>query len=60
MIPPTVLNVLTFFPLNGGCSEGPCLDAFKFFFKNICRYLSELHATENCCTKQMRWAIADK
>ena len=25
------LNVLTFFPLTGGCSEG--LDAFRFFFK---------------------------
>ena len=26
------LNVLTFFPLTGGCSEG--LDAFIFFFKH--------------------------
>ena len=25
------LNVLTFLPLSGGCSEG--LDAFRFFFK---------------------------
>ena len=29
MIPPTV-NVLTFSPLTGGCSEG--LGAFRFFF----------------------------
>ena len=29
MIPP--INVLTFFPLIGGCSEG--LDAFRVFFK---------------------------
>ena len=26
------LNILTFFSLTGGCSEG--LDAFKVFFKN--------------------------
>ena len=27
----SLLNVLTFFPLTGGCSEG--LDAFRFFFE---------------------------
>ena len=26
-------NVLTFFPLTGGCSEG--LDAFRFFFEQL-------------------------
>ena len=31
MIPPN-LNVLTFFPLTGGCSEG--LYAFRFFYKH--------------------------
>ena len=29
--PTYLINVLTFFPLPGGCSEG--LDAFRFFFK---------------------------
>ena len=29
---PTYLNVLIFFPLTGGCSEG--LDAFRFFFED--------------------------
>ena len=28
----TTTNVLTFFPLTGGCSEG--LGAFRFFFKH--------------------------
>ena len=28
---PPKLNVSTFFPLTGGCSEG--LEAFRFFFK---------------------------
>ena len=27
------LNVLTFSPLTGGCSEG--LDAFRFFFEHV-------------------------
>ena len=27
------VNVLTFFPLTGGCSEG--LDAFRFFLKHL-------------------------
>ena len=27
-----IINVLTFSPLTGGCSEGP--DAFRFFFKH--------------------------
>ena len=30
------LNVLTFSPLTGGCSEG--LGAFRFFFKHVCVY----------------------
>ena len=33
------LNVLTFLPLTGGCSEGPLIyldiDAFRFFFKDL-------------------------
>ena len=29
---PSHLNVLTFFPLTGGCSEG--LDAFRFYLNN--------------------------
>ena len=28
-----LINVLTFFPQTGGCSEG--LGAFRFFFKNM-------------------------
>ena len=38
------LNVLTFFPLTGGCSEG--LDAFIFFFKhNLNVYYLEEQST---------------
>ena len=32
-----LLNVLTFFPLMGGCPEG--LDAFRFFFKQVIIWL---------------------
>ena len=55
-----LLNVLTFFPLTGGCSEG--LDASRFFFKQMYHYNNIIRCTvgKERRTKKISMVIPEK